>query len=254
VKTVLVPASGKARCIACGIDLFPKEGPREVFTRFDEKTKAATLACEGCRGALPGAWAPGVVEKHGEDKLRIEPTGSAKEIVKEIAQQVISDDLQVGAGPPKTFEIRRKLVQLRALVNDAADRAKCSGGGFLILPGDLSLFADDKPVVAGEMFPGTKLKVFRDHGLLSGEAPFLRVASKESLTRARAACLILFKEPASRGVVDRQAIRVRDMVRRMTLTEEECTFILNNLYEDQPDANGSCAEPSPTESGVSEPE
>lgn len=239
MKSVLVPATDRARCIACGENLFPEDGPREVFVKFDEQTKSTLLSCDRCRKNLPGAWSPAVIEKNDTDHLRVEPTASASEIDVDIAQQVISDVFKADDNirtenpiPPeperKVFILKRKTLTLRSLIRDAAERAKCYGEGFVLLPGDMMLVADEQIIREGDIFPGTKLKIFRDRELLTGESYFLRVGSEKSIRKAGLLGLVLFK---TNTVAKGKPIRPKDMVRKMELDEKERCFILNIINE-----------------------
>ena len=202
---IKVPSSNKARCIACGTDLTPNEGPREVFVRKSEGTKAVLLVCQDCRHMVPEAWAPAVIDRFDEVSLKIEPTGIEAVLGVDIAQQSLSDipqelDGLTMTGTPtaervftSVFTLQMKRMQLQLLLGDAINKARCRfKGGGLIIPGDLCLKVDDTVLKEGDEVRG--LRVIRDRDLIAKDVPFAYVADAPAVRHNGRLAVVRFKQ------------------------------------------------------------
>ena len=233
LRAIKVPSSDRARCVACGADLAPTQGPREVFVRKSEETKAVLLACQDCRPVLPEAWGPAVIDRLDEKSLKIEPTAPETILSLDIAQQVLSDVPQELDGvvsqpePSKTMEVPSSVftvqmtrTQLRLLLGDAADKARCRiKGGGLIIPGDLCLKLGDEVLKEGDEIRG--LRVVRDRDLIAKDVPFAYVADAPTVKRSGRLAVVRFKQP-QKGVK-------RSFVKKFFVSENERRFILELL-------------------------
>jgi len=224
MKTIKVPASDRARCIACGRELAPLDGPREAFARTSEETKSVLLACYDCRGLLPEAWAPVILEKLGDEWMKIEPTGPEIVLGINVAQHVLPEDASFAASIPlptaASKVIKIKDWALKLLVGDASDQAKCTPRrGFMILPGDLCLIADEIVLDAGQVY--RDLVIVRDPDLKAGDAPFAYVVSPDRVRAEGRVAIIRFKG----GNVQ------RSFVKKFAIKESERRFVLTLVGE-----------------------